>query len=147
MATLSQTEQPVATVVGTSGYTVPDGRWAKVFLNAVAVAKLATSALTGNSSVSVSGSSKVGNKEIILKAGDVITSVLTNASGTHSASTTLATQSSSESSVVVSVNGVAIFSVRAPISTQGGTGGAGSVATYTGTTAFGFLAAEYINTF
>jgi len=142
--------QPVNTVVGTTAsYTVPAGKYAKVSITASASSRLAPG--SGSSSQysinTLSASSNSDTKDIMLKSGDVLTSSLTNASGSHSTSTTVITQGSSESVVNVMVNGVVIFSVRAPISTGVNTTSNPAVllCNYTGSTSVGYIASEYNN--
>ena len=152
MATISDFRQPVATVVGTGSYTVPAGKWARVLVNLSASARGGTVTFPSQSSqhVAVSGTTCNEDAELFLKSGDVLTSSLTNASGTLSAqsfSANAAGVGSASSTASIAVNGTTIKTCRANVTGAIITGLDMLTISFTGDTSYGFIALEYYNSF
>lgn len=134
---------PVKTVVGTGAYTVPAGRWARVVVNLSASARVSSSAGT-LTALSGTGNSDSRTIELLLKSGDVISSSLTNASGTTSC-VSLMTLASSESSASLVVNSTTVATVRAPAVGHCNAGSGANSVTMTGFSSYGYVASEYFN--
>lgn len=148
MATLSTTDQPVNTVVGTTAsYTVPVGKWAVVKLTASCTAKVTVPLTSTVNNISQCPSVNCGNMslDIVLKSGDIITSSLVNASGTVSGNNNTIIAGSSETTASISINSTVFAVCRAAVGI--GTGGGAMTATFSGTSSVGYLACEYNNTF
>lgn len=134
---------PAKTVVGTGSYTVPAGRWAIVTLSLDCTAT-ASGTGTAPGGQNGGGSSGSGSKsvQLILKAGDALSSSLSNASGSVACLTSSINSGSGTSSVSVTLNASIVqkLSCTAFVMCTGP-----MTNTFSGTTAYGYVASEYFN--
>jgi hypothetical protein len=150
MATLSMTDQPVNTVVGTTAsYTVPVGKWAVVRVNINAASKIVdTSTASGISNPLVLNTTSVSDSEVIvLKSGDILTFSTTIPSQTHTVNATNVVTRSSDCISNALVNGIIVFSVKSTISSHTASGTTGYACAHSGVASSGYIASEYNNTF
>jgi hypothetical protein len=144
MSTLQSILKPTSIVVGQNvNYTVPAGRIAKVSLNLNASCSCYAAGLINNPLPGTDGDNS-SDTELILRAGDVVSSTRTTGAGTTNGVANQVTTRVAEASSILLINGVAskIVSARATVSLQN------SATTFpivsTGRADIGFVAEEYL---